>query len=226
MSASDDLNRLTIAQARTQLRAGDMTSTQLTEACLKAIGDSDALNAVVHSTADLALEMAVCADGRLKDGDAPNLCGIPLGIKDLFCVKGVDSQAGSRILEGFRPEYESTVTRQLWDAGAVCLGKLNMDEFAMGSSNETSVYGNAVNPWKVDGRELTPGGSSGGSAAAVAADLCLAATGTDTGGSIRQPAALTGTVGLKPTYGRVSRWGDRCLRVVAGSGGTDDQGRA
>ena len=135
------------------------------------------------------------------------MCGIPVGIKDLFCTKGVPSQAASRILEGFRPEYESTVTQNLFDAGAVMLGKLNMDEFAMGSSNETSVYGNVVNPWKLDDRQLTPGGSSGGSAAAVAADLCLAATGTDTGGSIRQPAAFTGTVGLKPTYGRVSRWG-------------------
>ena len=133
--------------------------------------------------------------------------GFRLGIKDLFCTKGVASQAGSNILKGFKPEYESTVTAQLFGAGAVMLGKLNMDEFAMGSSNETSAYGNAVNPWKVDDRKLTPGGSSGGSAAAVAADLCLAATGTDTGGSIRQPAAFTGIVGIKPTYGRVARWG-------------------
>jgi len=131
----------------------------------------------------------------------------------------VASQAASRILEGFRPEYESTVSAQLRDAGAVMLGKLNMDEFAMGSSNETSVYGNAINPWKVDARDLTPGGSSGGSAAAVAADLCLAATGTDTGGSIRQPAAFTGTVGIKPTYGRCSRWG-----IVAFASSLDQAG--
>jgi aspartyl-tRNA(Asn)/glutamyl-tRNA(Gln) amidotransferase subunit A len=144
---------------------------------------------------------------------------LPIGIKDLFCTKGVASQAGSRILEGFLPEYESTVSGNLLGSGAVMLGKLNMDEFAMGSSNETSVYGNAINPWKVDERDLTPGGSSGGSAAAVAADLCLAATGTDTGGSIRQPAAFTGTVGIKPTYGRCSRWG-----VVAFASSLDQAG--
>ncbi|MCI5085354.1 MAG: Asp-tRNA(Asn)/Glu-tRNA(Gln) amidotransferase subunit GatA, partial [Rhodovulum sp.] len=151
--------------------------------------------------------------------DAPDMCGIPLGIKDLFCTKGVPSQAASGILEGFKPEYESTVTQNLWNSGSIMLGKLNMDEFAMGSSNETSVYGNAVNPWKIDDRLLTPGGSSGGSAAAVAADLCLAATGTDTGGSIRQPAAFTGIVGLKPTYGRCSRWG-----VVAFASSLDQAG--
>ncbi len=147
------------------------------------------------------------------------MCGIPIGIKDLFCTHGVPSQAGSRILEGFRPEYESTVTQNLFDDGAVMLGKLNMDEFAMGSSNETSVYGPAVSPWKVDDRKLTPGGSSGGSAAAVAADLCLAATGTDTGGSIRQPAAFVGITGLKPTYGRCSRWG-----IVAFASSLDQAG--
>lgn len=149
------------------------------------------------------------------------MCGIPLGIKDLFCTKGVPSQAASRILEGFRPEYESTVTSQLFDAGAVMLGKLNMDEFAMGSSNETSTYGNAVNPWRRgnDDAQLTPGGSSGGSASAVAADLCLGATGTDTGGSIRQPAAFTGITGIKPTYGRCSRWG-----IVAFASSLDQAG--
>ena len=135
------------------------------------------------------------------------MCGLPIGIKDLFCTKGVASQAASRILEGFKPEYESTVSQKLRDSGAVMLGKLNMDEFAMGSSNETSIYGDVLNPWKLGEQALTPGGSSGGSAAAVAADLCLAATGTDTGGSIRQPAAFTGTVGIKPTYWRCSRWG-------------------
>ena len=149
------------------------------------------------------------------------MCGIPVGIKDLFCTEGVASQAASKILEGFRPQYESTVSGQLRDAGAVMLGKLNMDEFAMGSSNETSVYGNAVNPWRAGNSDaaLTPGGSSGGSAAAVAADLCLAATGTDTCGSIRQPAAFTGTVGLKPTYGRCSRWG-----IVAFASSLDQEG--
>ncbi|KGJ17108.1 Asp-tRNA(Asn)/Glu-tRNA(Gln) amidotransferase subunit GatA [Paracoccus sanguinis] len=200
------LNSLTIAEARDRLRARDISAAELTDACLSAIEGAGALNAFVHHTPEIARAQAKAADARLAAGDARAMCGIPVGIKDLFCTKGVPSQAASRILEGFRPEYESTVTQNLFDAGAVMLGKLNMDEFAMGSSNETSVYGPAVNPWKIDA-PLTPGGSSGGSAAAVAADLCLAATGTDTGGSIRQPAAFTGTVGLKPTYGRVSRWG-------------------
>ncbi|MBL6428701.1 MAG: Asp-tRNA(Asn)/Glu-tRNA(Gln) amidotransferase subunit GatA [Maritimibacter sp.] len=203
-----DLNKLTIAEARDALKKGDVTSVELTEACIGAIDAAGALNAFVHKTPDIALERAKAADARLKGGEeAPAMCGIPIGIKDLFCTQGVESQAASGILEGFKPEYESTVSQNLIDAGAVMLGKLNMDEFAMGSSNETSVYGNAVNPWKVDDRQLTPGGSSGGSASAVAADLCLAATGTDTGGSIRQPAALTGITGIKPTYGRCSRWG-------------------
>ncbi|SFQ20020.1 aspartyl-tRNA(Asn)/glutamyl-tRNA(Gln) amidotransferase subunit A [Roseivivax halotolerans] len=202
-----ELSAMKIAEARDALAKGEVTSVELTEACLAEIEGADALGAFAHKTPDKALEMARAADARIKAGDATAMTGIPLGIKDLFCTQGVDSQAASRILEGFRPEYESTVTRQLFEAGAVMLGKLNMDEFAMGSSNETSVYGNAVNPWKVDDRALTPGGSSGGSAAAVSADLCLAATGTDTGGSIRQPAAFTGITGLKPTYGRVSRWG-------------------
>ena len=201
------LNQLTIAEARDALRAGDVTASDLTHACLSAIDAGSPLNAFVHHTPDIALAQAEAADKRLRAGDAPSMCGIPVGIKDLFCTRGVPSQAASRILEGFLPEYESTVTQNLFDAGAVMLGKLNMDEFAMGSSNETSVYGNAVNPWKTGDAPLTPGGSSGGSSAAVAADLCLAATGTDTGGSIRQPAAFTGIVGLKPTYGRVSRWG-------------------
>ena len=202
-----DLNKMTLADARNNLRAGEITSVELTEACLSAIDASGKLNAFVHNTPDIAMAQAEAADARIKAGDAPAMCGLPIGIKDLFCTKGVASQAASGILEGFKPEYESTVSQQLQDAGAVMLGKLNMDEFAMGSSNETSVYGNAVNPWKVDDRDLTPGGSSGGSASAVAADLCLAATGTDTGGSIRQPAAFTGIVGIKPTYGRCSRWG-------------------
>jgi aspartyl-tRNA(Asn)/glutamyl-tRNA(Gln) amidotransferase subunit A len=204
-----ELTGMTIAAARDALRKGEVTSAELTEACLTAIEGADALGAVVHKTPEIARERAAAADARLKAGDAPDLCGIPLGIKDLFCTEGVPAQAASRILEGFTPPYESTVTRQLREAGAVMLGKLNMDEFAMGSSNETSVYGDAVNPWRRgnDDAKLTPGGSSGGSAAAVAADLCLGATGTDTGGSIRQPAAFTGITGLKPTYGRCSRWG-------------------
>lgn len=214
-----DLTKLTIAAARDALRKGEVTSAELTTACLTAIDAADALNAFVHKTPDVAQAQSAAADQRLQAGDAPDLCGIPLGIKDLFCTKGVPSQAASRILEGFRPEYESTVTTQLFDAGAVMLGKLNMDEFAMGSSNETSVYGDAVNPWKVDDRKLTPGGSSGGSASAVAADLCLGATGTDTGGSIRQPAAFTGITGIKPTYGRVSRWG-----IVAFASSLDQAG--
>ncbi len=206
---TEALNSLTIAEARDRLRAGDVTSVELTEACLEATEGARALNAIVHPTPEQALDQARAADERLQGGEAPSLCGIPLGIKDLFCTRGVPSQAASGILNGFTPEYESTVTTQLFEAGAVMTGKLNMDEFAMGSSNETSVYGNAVNPWRRgnDDAALTPGGSSGGSASAVAADLCLGATGTDTGGSIRQPAAFTGITGIKPTYGRVSRWG-------------------
>jgi aspartyl-tRNA(Asn)/glutamyl-tRNA(Gln) amidotransferase subunit A len=214
-----DLTALTIAEARDHLRAGEITAAELTAACLTAIEGAGALNAFVHQTPEIAEEHARIADQRIRQGNAPDMCGIPIGIKDLFCTHGVPSQAGSRILEGFRPEYESTVTQNLFDAGAVMLGKLNMDEFAMGSSNETSVYGSVVNPWKVDDRALTPGGSSGGSAAAVAADLCLAATGTDTGGSIRQPAAFVGITGLKPTYGRCSRWG-----IVAFASSLDQAG--
>ncbi|KAA2312379.1 Asp-tRNA(Asn)/Glu-tRNA(Gln) amidotransferase subunit GatA [Pseudooceanicola sediminis] len=216
-----DLNTLTIAAARDALRKGDTTAAALTAACLSAIEGAGALNAFVHNTPDLAMQQAEAADARIQAGDAPDMCGIPLGIKDLFCTRGVPSQAASNILKGFKPEYESTVTQNLFDAGAVMLGKLNMDEFAMGSSNETSAYGNAVNPWRRgnDDTALTPGGSSGGSASAVAADLCLAATGTDTGGSIRQPAAFTGITGIKPTYGRCSRWG-----VVAFASSLDQAG--
>ena len=216
-----DLNTLTIAGARDALRKREVTSLELTEACLAAIEAAGALNAIVHPTPDLARAQARAADARIAAGEAPAMCGIPLGIKDLFCTRGVPSQAASRILAGFRPEYESTVTQRLFDAGAVMLGKLNMDEFAMGSSNETSCYGNAVNPWRRgnDATPLTPGGSSGGSAAAVAADLCLGATGTDPGGSIRQPAAFTGIVGIKPTYGRCSRWG-----IVAFASSLDQAG--
>jgi aspartyl-tRNA(Asn)/glutamyl-tRNA(Gln) amidotransferase subunit A len=214
-------NTWTISAARDSLRKGEISAVDLTMSCLTAIDAGDDLNAFVHKTPEIALEQARAADARLALGDAPAMCGIPLGIKDLFCTKGVPSQAASNILQGFKPEYESTVTSKLFDAGAVMLGKLNMDEFAMGSSNETSCYGNAVNPWQRKGSnvQLTPGGSSGGSASAVAADLCLAATGTDTGGSIRQPAAFTGIVGIKPTYGRVSRWG-----IVAFASSLDQAG--
>ena len=203
----DAYNTWTIAEARDKLKAREITSEEITLSCISAIDDADALGAFVHKTPDKAVDQARSADLLLKQGDAPSLCGIPLGIKDLFACEGVPTQAASKILNGFKPEYESTVTQNLKNAGAVTLGKVNMDEFAMGSSNETSVYGNAVNPWKFLDKELTPGGSSGGSASAVAADLCLAAIGTDTGGSIRQPAAFTGIVGIKPTYGRCSRWG-------------------
>ncbi len=212
---------LGVAGARDALRAGETTAVALAQAHLAAIDAAGALNAFVHRTPEIALRQAEAADARLAAGDAPDLCGVPLGVKDLFCTRGVASQAGSRILEGFRPEYESTITARLWDAGAVMLGKLNMDEFAMGSSNETSTYGPAVSPWRAEGSDapLTPGGSSGGSAAAVAARLCPAALGTDTGGSIRQPAAFTGTVGIKPTYGRCSRWG-----IVAFASSLDQAG--
>ncbi len=213
------LNSLTIAAARDALRKHEVTAVELADACLTAIDGAGALNAFVHHTPDLARQQAKGAQTRIMAGMSPDLCGIPLGIKDLFCTKGVPSQAGSNILKGFKPEYESTVSGQLFKAGAVMLGKLNMDEFAMGSSNETSCYGNVVNPWKIDDRQLTPGGSSGGSASAVAADLCLGATGTDTGGSIRQPAAFTGIVGIKPTYGRCSRWG-----IVAFASSLDQAG--
>ncbi len=214
-------NTLTIAAARDALRKRELTSVDLTMACLTAMDAGDGLNAFVHKTPEIALDQARAADARLAAGDAPPMCGIPLGIKDLFCTKGVPSQAASNILKGFKPEYESTVTTQLFGAGAVMLGKLNMDEFAMGSSNETSCYGDVINPWRRgnDDTALTPGGSSGGSASAVASDMCLAATGTDTGGSIRQPAAFTGIVGIKPTYGRVSRWG-----VVAFASSLDQAG--
>ncbi len=215
-----ELTKLTIAAARDAMRKGELTSAELTGACLKAIDGADALNAFVHKTPEIAMHQAAAADAR-RGADAPSLNGIPLGIKDLFCTKGVPSQAASNILEGFKPEYESTVTTQLFADGAVMLGKLNMDEFAMGSSNETSCYGDVVNPWRRgnDDTALTPGGSSGGSASAVAADLCLGATGTDTGGSIRQPAAFVGITGIKPTYGRCSRWG-----IVAFASSLDQAG--
>jgi aspartyl-tRNA(Asn)/glutamyl-tRNA(Gln) amidotransferase subunit A len=214
-----ELMKLKLAEARDALRSGKITAVELTDASLAAIDSSKPLNAFVHDTSEIARAQAIAADERLQAGEAPDMCGLPIGIKDLFCTNGVTTQAASAILDGFKPQYESTVSKKLFNDGSVMVGKLNMDEFAMGSSNETSVYGNAVNPWKVDDRDLTPGGSSGGSAAAVAAETCLAATGTDTGGSIRQPAAFTGITGIKPTYGRCSRWG-----IVAFASSLDQAG--
>ena len=203
------LTALTIAEARAALKARKVSAAELTEAYLDAMARARVLNAYVAETPDQARAMAKASDGRLARGEGGALEGIPLGIKDLYATEGIHTQACSHILDGFRPPYESTVSANLWKAGGVLLGKLNMDEFAMGSSNETSYYGNVINPWRRAGSDtaLVPGGSSGGSAAAVAGHIAAAATATDTGGSIRQPAAFTGTVGIKPTYGRCSRWG-------------------
>lgn len=217
-----DLTKLSLAQTRYGLRDKSFTALEVTEAYLGAIeAANEKLNAFVEVTAQQARDMAEDSDRRINSGEARSLEGVPLGIKDLFATKGVHTQAASHILDGFKPEYESSVTSNLWADGAVMLGKLNMDEFAMGSSNETSYYGPVVNPWRAEGsdQDLVPGGSSGGSAAAVAGWLCAGATATDTGGSIRQPAALTGTVGIKPTYGRCSRWG-----IVAFASSLDQAG--
>lgn len=217
-----ELTKLTISEAREKLTRKDISSAELTESYIGAIeAANDSLNAYVALTFDQARTMAKASDERLASGTGGALEGIPLGIKDLFCTKDVHSQACSHILDGFKPRYESTITANLWADGAVMLGKLNMDEFAMGSSNETSYYGPVINPWRANGSDqsLVPGGSSGGSASAVAAQLCAGATATDTGGSIRQPAAFTGTVGIKPTYGRCSRWG-----VVAFASSLDQAG--
>ena len=217
-----ELTKLTIAQAREKLADRAISAVELTEAYLGAIdAANEAINAYVTVTHDRARDMAAASDERLAKGEAGALEGIPLGIKDLFATEDVHTQACSHILDGFKPRYESTVTSNLWADGAVMLGKLNMDEFAMGSSNESSYYGPVKNPWRASGSnvDLVPGGSSGGSAAAVASDLCAAATATDTGGSIRQPAAFTGTVGIKPTYGRCSRWG-----IVAFASSLDQAG--
>ena len=205
-----ELTKFTIAEARKRLVAKEFSALELTEAYLSAIDAANSeINAYVAVTHDKARDMAKASDARIAGGSAGALEGIPLGIKDLFATEGVHTQAASHVLDGFKPRYESTVTANLWADGAVMLGKLNMDEFAMGSSNETSYYGPVKNPWRATGsnRDLVPGGSSGGSAAAVAGWLCAGATATDTGGSIRQPAAFTATVGIKPTYGRCSRWG-------------------
>jgi aspartyl-tRNA(Asn)/glutamyl-tRNA(Gln) amidotransferase subunit A len=215
------LTSLTLAQARDALRRKEFSATELADAHLSAMEKARALNAFVRETPDRARDMARACDARLARGEGGPLEGLPLGIKDLFCTAGVRTTACSHILQTFVPTYESTVTANLWRAGAVLLGKLNNDEFAMGSSNETSYFGPVVSPWRRRGSEakLVPGGSSGGSAAAVAANLCIGATGTDTGGSIRQPAAFCGIVGLKPTYGRCSRWG-----IVAFASSLDQAG--
>jgi aspartyl-tRNA(Asn)/glutamyl-tRNA(Gln) amidotransferase subunit A len=218
----NDLIKLTLAEARAGLAAKRFSASELTQALLAAIDAGNAaLNAYVLATPEIALARAKESDRRLARGKGRPLEGLPIGVKDLYCTKGVRTTACSAILGEFTPTYESTVTRNVWDAGAVMLGKLNCDEFAMGSSNETSRFGPVVSPWRRRGSNvgLVPGGSSGGSAAAVAADLCLAATATDTGGSIRQPAAITGTVGIKPTYGRCSRWG-----IVAFASSLDQAG--
>jgi len=217
-----ELTKLSLAAARKGLKAKEFTSAELTTDYLAAIERANPkLNAYVAVTAEQAQAAATVSDQKLAAGQGGPLEGIPLGIKDLFGTKGVHTQAASHILDGFKPEYESTVTSNLFRDGAIMLGKLNMDEFAMGSSNETSYYGPVINPWRAQNSNanLVPGGSSGGSAAAVSAWLCAGATATDTGGSIRQPAALTGTVGLKPTYGRCSRWG-----IVAFASSLDQAG--
>ncbi len=216
-----NLTALTLAQARSGLRRKDFSAVELVEAHLDAVAAARALNAFVLETPDRARDMARAADARLAKGEGAALEGLPLGIKDLFCTEGIRTTACSRILESFVPAYESTVTANLWRDGAVLLGKLNNDEFAMGSSNETSCFGPVVSPWRRRGSDvkLVPGGSSGGSAAAVAAGLCVGAVGTDTGGSIRQPAAFCGVVGMKPTYGRCSRWG-----IVAFASSLDQAG--
>lgn len=200
------LNTLTVHETLDGLNKKEFSAVELAEEYIKEAEAARRLNAYVLETPEAALSKAAESDQRYAAGNPRPLEGIPLGIKDLFCTEGIRTTACSHILDGFIPPYESTVTARLFDAGASCLGKLNMDEFAMGGSNETSYYGPVVNPWKAE-KKLVPGGSSGGSAAAVAANICAAATGTDTGGSIRQPAAFCGVSGIKPTYGRCSRYG-------------------
>ena len=221
MASNGELTGLGLAEARDLLAKGELTSRALTEAHVAAVEAARPLNAFITETPERAIEMAEASDARRGRGEAGLLEGLPLAIKDLFCTEGVLTTAGSHILDGFHPTYESTVTANLWRAGAVMLGKTNMDEFAMGSSNMTSFHGPVENPWRRQGdnRPLVPGGSSGGSASAVAARAALGATGTDTGGSIRQPAAFSGLVGMKPTYGRCSRWG-----VVAFASSLDQAG--
>jgi aspartyl-tRNA(Asn)/glutamyl-tRNA(Gln) amidotransferase subunit A len=217
-----DLTNLTIASALDGLKNKEFSAVELTDAHITAIENARGLNAFITETPEIAKKQATQSDARYKDGTARALDGIPIGMKDLFCTNGTKTTAASKILGNFIPQYESTVSGKLWDAGCTMLGKLNLDEFAMGSANTTSHYGNVINPWKDStnpSADLVPGGSSGGSSAAVAARLCLGATGTDTGGSIRQPAAFTGICGIKPTYGRCSRWG-----VVAFASSLDQAG--
>ncbi|WP_374548024.1 Asp-tRNA(Asn)/Glu-tRNA(Gln) amidotransferase subunit GatA [Rhodoblastus sp.] len=216
-----DLTRLTLAEARDGLAAKKFSAVEINQAFLDAMARAKGLNAYIVETPEKALAMAKASDDRIAKGEAGPLEGVPLGIKDLYATEGVQTTAASHILEGFTPRYESSVTTNLWRDGATMLGKLNLDEFAMGSSNETSYFGPVISPWRRNGSDakIVPGGSSGGSAAAVAARLCLGATATDTGGSIRQPAAFTGTVGIKPTYGRCSRWG-----IVAFASSLDQAG--
>ena len=216
-----NIPELSLTELSTLLHNKEVKSTEITECLLEEIEDAKALNSFCWVNSEWSIDQAKEADKQLARGNCSNVCGIPLGIKDLFCVKGVPTQAASKILDGFCPEYESSVTHKLRSQGAVFLGKTNMDEFAMGSSTEHTIYGPSVNPWKMRNNEkmLTPGGSSGGSAAAVAAGLCPGSLGTDTGGSIRQPAAFTGIVGIKPTYGRCSRWG-----IVAFASSLDQAG--
>ncbi|WP_066811103.1 Asp-tRNA(Asn)/Glu-tRNA(Gln) amidotransferase subunit GatA [Sphingomonas asaccharolytica] len=206
-----NLTDLGVRELRDGIRAGTFSAREVADSFIVAVSKAKQLNAFLVETPDHAIAAAKEADAARAAGETLKpLAGVPIGMKDLFCTKGVQSAAASHILEGFKPEYESTVSQRLWDAGAGMLGKLNMDQFAMGSSNETSYFGNVISPWRrADGGNapLAPGGSSGGSSASIAARLCPAATGTDTGGSIRQPAAFTGIAGIKPTYGRCSRWG-------------------
>jgi len=215
------LTDFTLAEARDAVQSKKVSSRELTEAFLKAMETARGLNAYVTETPEIALRMADASDQRIAAGTARPMEGLPLGIKDLYCTKGVRTTACSKILSNYVPQYESTVTRNLWNAGAVMLGKLNCDEFAMGSSNETSYFGPCISPWRAKNSDakLVPGGSSGGSSAAVAANIALGATATDTGGSIRCPAAVTGTTGIKPTYGRCSRWG-----IVAFASSLDQAG--
>lgn len=216
-----ELTNLTVADIRDGHRAGEFTAVEVAEAFNANVAAAKELNAFVVETPDHALAAARQADADRAAGTLKPLSGVPIGMKDLFATKGVQTTACSKILEGFVPQYESTVSQNLWDAGAGMLGKLNLDQFAMGSSNESSAFGAVTSPWRRAGSDaaLTPGGSSGGSSAAVSARLCPAATGTDTGGSIRQPAAFTGISGIKPTYGRCSRWG-----VVAFASSLDQAG--
>jgi aspartyl-tRNA(Asn)/glutamyl-tRNA(Gln) amidotransferase subunit A len=219
MAALTDLG---IAAIRDGVRDGDFSAREVTTAFVEAVAGAKALNAFLVETPEHALAAADKADADRAAGTLKPMSGVPIGMKDLFCTEGVEATAGSLILGGFKPQYESTVSGKLWAAGAGMLGKLNMDQFAMGSSNETSAFGNVISPWRrKDGGNaaLAPGGSSGGSSAAISARLCPAATGTDTGGSIRQPAAFTGISGIKPTYGRCSRWG-----VVAFASSLDQAG--